>query len=331
MRASVLRRRLRLIVLMLLYASVAALAASTILAELGESWWIADLFAHFRYHYALGAVLLAAVALALGRRGAGIAAVCLIVPQLWAVAAPPRTPVAEKVAAESGLRVMSVNVLWSNPRAGDVAATIEREAPDIVSLQEITPAWHAMIDRLRARFPHVAPADWRDGPTDTVLLSRFPIRDSRVVVPPDQHRGFAHVEATIALPGGRSIHVLGVHAPLPYGARYTATRQAHLDYYARLAAATDMPLLIAGDFNITPYSPRFRALLREGGLRYVHLGWTWPRSWPSESRGNYQRFIRGFPIDHIVTSRHFAVAGARALADVGSDHYPVIADLVLLR
>jgi endonuclease/exonuclease/phosphatase (EEP) superfamily protein YafD len=330
MRASVLRRRLRLIALLLLYASVAALAASTILAELGQAWWIADLFAHFRYHYALGAVLLAAIALALGRRGAGIAAACLIVPQLWAVAAPPRTPVAEKAPVEARLRVMSVNVLYSNRRFDDVVRAIESQAPDIVSLQEVTERWHPVVERLAARLPHIAPADWRTAPTDNVLLSRFPIAASRIVVPPNQHRPFAHVEATVSI-DGKSILVLAVHPPLPAGPSHTATRQANFDYYARAAAATEMPLLIVGDFNITPYSPRFRALLRESGLRYVHLGWTWPRSWPSESRGSYQRYIRGFPIDHILTSRHFAVSSARAFEDVGSDHYPVIADLVLLR
>ncbi len=58
-----LRRRLRLLGLRVLYVSVGSLALSTLLAELGERWWVADLFAHFRYHYALGALLLAGAAL----------------------------------------------------------------------------------------------------------------------------------------------------------------------------------------------------------------------------------------------------------------------------
>lgn len=78
-----LRRRLRLLGLFVLYASVGALALSTLLAEFGERWWIADLFAHFRYHYALGALLLAGAALALGRRVAGLAAACLVGAQIW--------------------------------------------------------------------------------------------------------------------------------------------------------------------------------------------------------------------------------------------------------
>jgi endonuclease/exonuclease/phosphatase (EEP) superfamily protein YafD len=332
MTIAVLRRRLRLAALLFLYASLAGLVASTVLAELGQTWWMADLFAHFRYHYVLGALLLLAVALALGRRGAGIAAAFLIIPQLWAVAAPPRTPAAPDAAVHTRLRVMSVNVLWSNPRFNDVVRTIEREAPDIVSLQEVSPQWHGVVERLAARLPHVAPADWRAYTSDNILLSRFPIVESRVVVPPNQNRprSFAHVEATLAV-NGKLVRVLAVHPPLPNGSYLTAIRQLHFDYYAQLAARTELPLLIVGDFNITPYSPRFRALLREGGLRYVHLGWNWPRSWPSDNYGPLQRYVRGFPIDHVLTSRHFAAASARALEDVGSDHYPVLADLVLVR
>ncbi len=325
-----LRRRLRLLGLLVLYVSVAALALSTVLAEFGENWWIADLFAHFRYHYALGALLLVGAALALGRRVTGLAAACLVGAQIWAIAAPPRTPAVERTETGTPLRVMSVNVLVVNARHDDVAAAVERAAPDIVSLQEISPAWHPVVARLAKSLPHVAPADWRTRPSDNILLSRHPIRESRMVIPPGPARWFAHVEATVEI-GGQPVHVLAVHPPLPYGPLLTDIRQAHLDYYARIAARSDLPLLIAGDFNITPYSPRFRALLREGGLRYVHLGWAWPRSWPSAHYGALTRHLRGFQIDHVLTSRHFAVAGARAAEDVGSDHYPIVADLVLRR
>ncbi len=323
-----LRRRLRLLGLLILYISVGTLALSTILAEFGERWWIADLFAHFRYHYALGALLLAGAALALGRRVAGLAAACLVGAQIWAIAAPPRTPAVERAAAGTPLRVMSVNVLVVNPRHDDVVRAVERAAPDIVALQEISRTWHPVIERLARTLPHVAPADWRTQPSDNILLSRHPIVESRVAIPPGPMRWYAHVEATIDA-GGRRLRVFVVHPPLPAGPLLTDVRQAHLDYYARVAAANALPLLIVGDFNITPYSPRFRALLRDGGLRYVHLGWAWPRSWPSYNRGSYQRYVRGFQIDHVLTSRHFAVLGARAAEDVGSDHYPVVADLLL--
>ncbi len=259
---------------------------------------------------------------------AGLDPACLVRAQIWAIAAPPRTPAVERTEAGAPLRVMSVNVLVVNRRHDDVVAAVERAAPDIVALQEISRAWHPVVERLARRLPYVAPADWRTQPSDNILLSRHPVVESRLALPPGRVRWFAHVEATVDV-NGRRIRVLAVHPPLPAGPLLTDIRQAHLDYYARVAAATELPLLIVGDFNITPYSPRFRALLRDGGLRYVHLGWAWPRSWPSANRGSYQRYVRGFPIDHVLTSRHFAVAGARAAEDVGSDHYPIVTDLVL--
>ncbi|MCW5773555.1 MAG: endonuclease/exonuclease/phosphatase family protein [Rhodospirillaceae bacterium] len=325
-----LLRRFKLLALVALYVGIAALVVGTVAAEFGDRWWVADLFAHFRYHYALCAALLALVAIAIGRRGMAAAALCLVVPQIWAVAAPPRTAAVSDAPPAARLRVMSVNVLVSNPRDDDVAAAVERADPDIVVLQEVSEDWDTTIARLARRLPHVAPTDWRnrDRRLDNVLLTRFPIVESRVVYPPDPRYSFPHVEA-ILLIHGRRVKVLGVHPPLPKGPTLTAMRQSHLDFYARTAAATRDPLLIVGDFNLTPYSPRFRRLLRNGGLGYVHLGWSWPATWPSESRGAYQRHVRGFPIDHILTSRHFAVVAARTLPDVGSDHYPLLADLVL--
>lgn len=328
--SATLRRRARLLLLFMLYAGTAVLAASTVLAELGERWWIADLFAHFRYHYALGAVLLAGAALMLGRRIAGLAAACLIVPQIWAVAAPPRTPEIAVAQAETRLRVMSINVLAPNRRYADVETAVASAAPDVVALQEVFPNWHPTVERLAQRLPHVAPADWRTRPSDNILLSRFPIASSRVVVIPGQMWDFAHVDAVLAI-GDRRIRVLAVHPPYPMTRALTAMRQLHLDHYAQVAAAADLPLLIVGDFNITPYSPRFRTLLRGGNLTHVHLGWAWPATWPSEICCGYQRYVRGFPIDHILASRHFAVAAAAPGGYIGSDHYPVIADMVLRR
>lgn len=329
MRATVLRR-LRLAALLLIYAAVGALTLSTVLAEFGESWWIADLFAHFRYHYALGAGLLAAVAIALGRRVAALAAACLVVPQLWAIAAPPRTEIAQDPPPAARFRVMSVNVLVSNSRRDDLVAAVERANPDVLALQEVSGAWDATVERLARRLPHVVPADWRqrNRRVDNLLLSRFPIAASRIVWPPDPRYSFPHVEATV-LVRGRPVRMLSVHPPLPKGRLLTAIRQSHLDYYAATARRSALPIVIVGDFNLTPYSPRFRRMLETGKLSYVHLGWIWPSTWPSESRGRYQRHVRGFPIDHILTSTHFAVAAAATLRDVGSDHYPVIADLVL--
>ncbi len=93
-----------------------------------------------------------------------------------------------------------------------------------------------------------------------------------------------------------------------------------------------MPLIVAGDFNLTPWSPRFPAVLSASGLKLADTGSIWPHTWPAPSGWFYGGLVvRGFPIDHILVSRHFALLAARRGPDIGSDHLPVIVDLALAK
>jgi endonuclease/exonuclease/phosphatase (EEP) superfamily protein YafD len=96
------------------------------------------------------------------------------------------------------------------------------------------------------------------------------------------------------------------------------------------------PVILVGDFNATPYSPRFRTLLKEAGVRVAGPRLFWPATWPV---GGPLAALPGWPalrgvvpgllIDHVLVSPRFAVAGFRRGPDIGADHYPLIVDLVL--
>jgi endonuclease/exonuclease/phosphatase (EEP) superfamily protein YafD len=91
---------------------------------------------------------------------------------------------------------------------------------------------------------------------------------------------------------------------------------------AALAAASDIPVVILGDLNGTPFSPWFGRLLRDGGLKDTGKGFGLPATW----RGNGI----GLPIDHILVSRSWRVLDRQVHPDrMGSDHHPVIAELTL--
>ena len=93
-------------------------------------------------------------------------------------------------------------------------------------------------------------------------------------------------------------------------------------------------LLIVGDFNATPYSPRFRALLGKSGLSLAGPRWPWPWSWPAG--GALAVFSRalagvvpGIPIDHVAVSGRFALSRHRYGPALGTDHHPIVVNLVL--
>ena len=110
--------------------------------------------------------------------------------------------------------------------------------------------------------------------------------------------------------------------------------EALSDAWVRQVAQSDMPVIVTGDFNLTPWSPRFRAAWRASGLTFAGDYRLWPKTWPAHAvpwKYLPAVLIGGIPIDHVLVSRHFAVAAIRRGPYIGSDHYPVLADLYLRR
>ena len=80
-------------------------------------------------------------------------------------------------------------------------------------------------------------------------------------------------------------------------------------------------MIVIGDLNLTPWSPRFRALLDDGGLGDSRVGFghhaTWPVWFP----------LLLIPIDHVLADPEIKVYRREVGPAVGSDHYPVLVEL----
>lgn len=294
------------------------------LGLLGREHWQADLLSHFRIQYVLA--LLLAAAYFLGRRRW-----LLLLPTLVLLAFAGR-PVAEYffpgVVASTGhgkwqLRVMSLNVEASNNRADLVRAAIEQANPDVVFLPEATTTWAQALAPLRTRYRYET-GDGANGAFSLLLLSQLPVRDARIVQL--SHDPWPAVVARIC-PSETAededcLDFIGIHPPPPMSADLAAQRNAI--FQALPAAITSMskgPVIAAGDFNCTPWSPFFADLLAATGLRDSALGFgAWP-TW------NSSLLPLGLTIDHVLVSGGVAVRNHRVGEDVGSDHYPVIVDL----
>jgi endonuclease/exonuclease/phosphatase family metal-dependent hydrolase len=102
-----------------------------------------------------------------------------------------------------------------------------------------------------------------------------------------------------------------------------ARRNEQLALLAERARAVTLPLVVVGDMNITPFSPWFQQLLVDGALRSAADGFGWQPSWPS--------FIplAGIQIDHALVNSRVAVEHFTRGSPTGSDHLPIVTDLVL--
>ena len=296
------------------------LAAATAASFLGSQWWVFECLAHFRPHWAVLSLLV--LLWSIVRRvpfAVVIAFACLVpnvvplTPYLLARSAAPDLP--------RSVRVMNVNLHGDTNVLPKLKALIAQEQPDIVLLTEVPPTVPAVPMTLFPDYPETLFS--QRGAFEVMVLSRWTIKG------PHFDRTVAQqlpvLSAELCDPANPSVclALIGLHGARPFGAT-VAMRDAQLRRAAQLAFARgDLPVLLMGDLNVTPWSPLFSQLLADGELRDASLARGLTATWPSAC------LLCGVLIDHVLVSPKITVLGSRVAADIGSDHRPVLADLAL--
>jgi endonuclease/exonuclease/phosphatase (EEP) superfamily protein YafD len=283
-----------------------------------------SLIEHFRLQLALGgaAVVAAAGALALGAGwldarwfDAALVALlvdaCVIVPDL---ASAPRA-----VGDGAPVRVLVVNVLRSSEHFEAVRRLIADEQPDLVALVETDPGWLRELAPALAAYPARIEAP-RDDNFGMALYARGSlvgaVEHLEVRVPA------IVAEASI---GGVRLAVALVHPVPPLDGALYDDQLRHFDAIAARVRGAAAPFLIMGDFNATPWSRAFARLRGDTGACDTRAGRGAQTSFPADG------WLLRIPIDHILAACSIGVRDRRIGPDVGSDHLPVIADLIVPR
>ena len=301
-----------------LLAACAAVVVLVSLLPLGARLsWMLDLTTHFRVQY-LAAALVMLGLLALRRRWWICAALAVAV----AFSAAPLFPYLPWSAgagspAAAPLTVMTVNVSYRQFSVRRLLEIIRESDPDVLVVQELTPYAAEVLADLDTAFAHQLKFA-AEGPYGIALWSRYELEDAQLFA----LGRLPAIEARVRAPNG-TFTVFGVHLNAPTTPRRAAARDEELRQLGARSAAVDGPLLVAGDFNLTPYSPRFSDWLAASGLTDTRRGRTLSVSWPTLLP------IVGIPIDHVAVSSEFETLSHRRLPDFGSDHYGVLVELAL--
>jgi endonuclease/exonuclease/phosphatase (EEP) superfamily protein YafD len=306
---------------------VGGTALAFILGELGRYNWQLELLSHFAVQYAIALVVACAYFLIRGRGLWFVIAALTVAMPAWRLAAyiPIWDAQTQATSGTHRLRVMTINVHAGNTRYDDVRAEIERLDPDIVFLPEGTDLWAAGLAPLRGRYPYVV-----DGKSASVfsliLLSRLPLSDPSIIQLP-RPGGFPAIVARVCGEGADNdmacVRLVGIHPPPPMTAEWAEERDAVFSAIPALIAGPEADrTILLGDFNCTPWSPLFRDLVTATGLRSTAAGSRLSPTW-------FSRWLPfGLTIDHILVGAEIKAQGHDVGGEVGSDHFPVVADLV---
>jgi endonuclease/exonuclease/phosphatase (EEP) superfamily protein YafD len=305
---------------------VFALAGATAAGFYGDLSWILDLAAHFRPH--LVAISFVWLFLAIVQRRPIAAIACAALLAINAAPIVPYVTAQAQPADEAGspLRVMTYNMHGRTTRRAAFLEFVHAEQPDVILLTEVPNYYDWLIDSLGADYPHRI--DGNSGrPHDLMLFSRWPVARYQIDRSVDRALPVLAADLCEEAAEGRShcLRLVGVHAVAPFGAR-AQQHEAQLALAARaLADAPAGGAVLAGDLNMTPWAPDFRRLIEKTGLRDAALGRSITATWMS------RQAMVGLAIDHVLASPQIGVRDYLVGPDLGSDHLPVVAGLMVPR
>jgi endonuclease/exonuclease/phosphatase (EEP) superfamily protein YafD len=275
-----------------------------------------ELFSHFRLQYLGAAVLLTLAFLWLRWAGYVALGVATIALNVWYVL-PWYLPIERSAANESDIRLLNANVLATNGHFEKLKKLVHDIDPDIILMQEVTPAWLQSLEGLKAQYPYRA-ADARDDAFGIALLSKLPLEAT--AVRQSEPRGYPEIIATVVV-GKKRLHIIGAHPANPVGNGGYGARNVQLDGIGQLAARLPRPLVVAGDLNVSLWSHHYRRLLGDSGLRNAREGYGAEPTWPVFFAPAM------IPIDHFLVSEDIEVTSYRSGPDIGSDHLPIAVTL----
>ena len=220
-------------------------------------------------------------------------------------------------AGAAPLKVLTVNVSYRQFKERRLLEIVREANPDILVVQELTPHAERVLADLDTAFPHFRkfPADRQYG---IGLWSRYELESGGTIA----LGRLPAIEAHVRGPSG-TFTVIGVHLSAPMTRRRAAARNQQLTELAGRAAAVQGPLIVAGDFNTTPYSPYFVDFLHASGVTDSRRGRTISTSWPTMLPW------AGIPIDHVAVNDGFSILSHRRLPNFESDHFGALVEVAL--
>jgi endonuclease/exonuclease/phosphatase (EEP) superfamily protein YafD len=223
------------------------------------------------------------------------------------------------------IRVIQFSFYHSNPNAGGAVDWLLAQQPDIIVLEEGEGLRGEARRRLLAAYPYRSA--YRD-----MILSRLPLLDQGrfEAEPRPTSMYFNGGYAVVQGPAG-PFTVVGIHMTWPWPTRFQVRQRREFSRY--IATLPQDSTVVAGDLNSTPWSFALAGLEQDMGLnRLTHGQMTFPaRKYVGAGLENRARELPGVfafaPIDHIFAGAGWQPVRVWRGPRLGSDHFPVVADL----
>lgn len=228
-------------------------------------------------------------------------------------------------------RVMTYNIHHASRGAEQIAKDVRRVGPDIVCFQETNLVKH--LPNPVAELKRVLPGWHSASHGQLAVFSRYPITEC-VIHRPVVEGWRVFLQVTVSAKG-RWLTVIDLHLNTAAGpasltdhygsmAAYlrgsTGARALQISELLKDAGRVKGPLVVAGDFNTPPRGRIYRRIAAGFQDSFRASGWGLGYS--------YRSNLPLMRIDYIFAGKGLHPTGCAAPALAGSDHRPVVSDIV---
>lgn len=315
----------------------------SLLGYLGKYSWFCDLFAHFKVQYFLISLCCSFALLCFAKfakklkvaefeeiprnnfplsrkRLHLISLFSCVVPLINLFEIAPFYMPEKPITKSSKLRLMHVNVHTANTRYQDVQQYVLKQDPDILLLEEVSHEWIKNMPEIIKKYPYSTIYPQSDNFGIAMFAKINPVQSKTLLF---GEYGLPYIKAEFQI-NNKKLTFFGVHTIPPVGKLRYQERNRMLKEIAQwIKGLEKSSVIILGDLNVTPWSYHFKNLIKEGNLRNSQTGFGVQLSWPD------QPFLLRIPIDHCLVSKNISVTNRFIGPDVGSDHFPVVIDILV--
>jgi endonuclease/exonuclease/phosphatase (EEP) superfamily protein YafD len=232
--------------------------------------------------------------------------------------------------ANDTLRILVANVWERNINYGAAIALAREEKPNIAVFMEVSPIWQNQLDSLQDILPYATGSG-----TGNMIYSDRPLENTEIRKFSDSW-GSNTIISEIRLDKNESkkFTFIATHPSAPMYQKMFQSRNEHLERMGEFIKNLDGAVVVAGDFNVTMWSPYYRKFVSETKLINARAGFGILPTWSPSSRTKLPIIsLLSVPIDHVfyrsVLKNKFSVMNARVGKDIDSDHFPLIVDMEL--
>lgn len=306
-------------------------------------WWLA--LAHtFALYLFVPLFLVLPLAWRLqARRVTGMALVLGVVGAAWFL--PPMLPKTISTTSDTPFKIVTFNVLGfeGNDLQREVDWLLTTDA-DMLVLQEVFVSGEdPRLVRLLAKYPHEARTS-----ASVRIFSRLPFVEKDLIwIETVPRRTSLRV---VMNHQGQDVTVYGVHLsqprtdephfrlprrlriyPLPLMSRYDETRRnAQIDRILAMVAQEKNPVIVTGDFNMTPTSLTYDRIATHLKDAYAEAGSGWGMTYPVSRVIDLPAWLPPLlRIDYVWHSPQWQTVSYQRGEAQNSDHFPVMVSLAL--